>query len=620
MATRVKREALLATWRARLSKAEQYLDYNSRLQQWREIREYYLNKRPLDGVNVNMIFAIGRSMIPQLYFKSPSISARIAPGRPSNASSRIKARTVAAIDSMIIRQNYLKGQYKLGILDCYRFNLFILKHGYHSIGTEFPDKPKGDEPLDDTVDAQAEKLLADAGVNLDSDTSVLKIDDELKKYSYHELIQKDTPWALRCAPEDFLVPWGTKNIYEAPWCAFRVRRPLDEVKADPIYTKSVVKKLNSNWRPGPGSLVGPKSDGATAGDSGGGAVTSPKERGNDESLTDEYLMFYEVWDARNGVVMAFTDAGGEDFMRYDTHNMPFRLPVSIMQFNDDGEDFWGVSDAQVLLPLAKEYNETRSIELDHKKIMLVKILVDKNVVGADQAKLIAEGKIGPVILVDGPPSQATQVLNPTMSRELFDISDTLRNDIREIIGYSRNSMGEFETSRRTATEAKIVQQNLMLRGDERRDLMADLISESFRTKINPMIFEFWDQERYVEVTGMGNIPFVGTSLKEDYEIEIATDSTIPATQQQEREEAVEIFKTFRGDPSINQQVLYQHYLDCMRTVPSDELLLPPQSAMPGQLAALLSMGSQGGNGGGVGAGAMGPMTQLLQQGPNNAKV
>jgi len=620
MATRVRRTALLATWRDRLKKAEQYLDYNSRLQQWREIREYYLNRRPLDGVNVNMIFAIGRSMIPQLYFKSPSISARVAPGRASSPSSRIKARTVAAIDSMIIRQNYLKGQYKLGILDAYRFNLFILKHGYHSIGTEFPDKPKNDEPLDDQVDAQAEKLLAESGVNLDSDTSLLKIDEDLKKYSYHELIQPDTPWALRCAPEDFLVPWGTKNIHEAPWCAFRVRRPLDDVKADPIYSKKVTKELSSNWRPGPGALAGPKSDGATAGDSGGGAVVSPNERKEEGSQTDEYLMYYEVWDARNGVVMAFTDAGGEDFMRYDQHNMPFRLPVSIMQFNDDGEDFWGVSDAQVLLPLAKEYNETRSIELDHKKIMLIKILLDKNVVSPDQAKQIAEGKVGPVILVDGPPNQAAHVLNPTMSRELFNISDVLRDDIREIIGYSRNSMGEFEASRRTATEAKIVQQNLMLRGDERRDLMADLISESFRTKINPMIFAFWDNERFVEVTGIGNVPFVGTALKDDYEIEIATDSTIPATQQQEREEAIEIFKVFRSDPAINQQVLYRTFLDSMRTVPTEELLLPPQSAMPGQLAALLAMGGQGGNGGGDGASAMGPMTQLLQQGPNNAQV
>jgi len=583
-----KIEKDLGMWRQRIVNAESYLNAGNRLSVWREVREYYLNRRPTAGIGINLLFAIGRAMIPQLYFKSPTISARPSPGRMSDPAARLKAKIVEAVDTQLIEQNSLKSQYKLGILDCYRFNISVLKHGYATIGTELPETAKKDQPLNGDVHPAVEELLGELGFPQATETDAL-IDEKLRKYSYHGLIHPDSPWSLRTPPEDFLVPWGTRNSHEAPWCAFVCRRPLEDVKADPVYKKSVTADFKANWGVGLDSgtsqLYLPFRDKAAY----------PTQYRQREFFDEGWLIFYEIWDKREGRVMALTLDQGEDFMRHEEHNLPIGLPVSIMQFNEDGEDFWGLSDAAAILPLVKELNETRTIEMGHKKITLLKLLIDKNVIDAADRTKLASDQIAPIILTDGPPQQAAMILNPSMSRDLFNISEVTRDDIREVIGFSRNSLAEFEVSRRTATEANIVQQNLMLRGDERRDLMADHITDSFRTKTNPMIFKFWKTPRYIEVTGIPfPVTFIGSGLKDDYALKIAADSTIPVSKAVAKQEADIVFKTMKGDPNVAQAELYRFYLEQFDSVPVEQLLIPPEQAAALQMQMMLLMGSIGG--------------------------
>lgn len=601
----------LTKWRTRIRNAEAYLRQDSRLQRWQEIREYYLNKRPRVGIRLNYLLGIGRAMIPQLYFKSPSISARPSPGRLSDPSALLKAKVIEAVDSEIIECNKLKGQYKLGILDAYRFNIAIFKHGYSSVSTELPETARRDQPEDASIHPAVQEVLAEAGISM-GDESEVELDPALKKYSYHSLIRPNFPWALRVPPEDFLVPWGSRNEHEIPWCAFRVRRALDDVKEDRNYKSSVTEKFKANWNFG-----GP--DAQLSLPMGPGSSSYPTQYKQEFAFADEgWIYFYEVWDKREGQLLTFALDQGEDFMRREKHNMPFGLPVTIMRFNDDGEDFWGPSDAETVLPLIKEQNETRTIELDHKKIALLKLFVDKNAISDSERKKIESGEIGPIILVDGNPQQSVFAFTPQLSRDLFAMSDVTRDDIRELIGYSRAALAgeEGKSTRRTATEANIIQQNLMLRGDERRDIMGDFIKDSFGDNINPMLFKFWKAPRFTSVTGYQEpVQYIGSELEDKYTLKIAADSTIPVSRTVSKQEAQILFPLFRGDPKINQEELYRVFLDQMESVSTDRLFLPPEQAQMTQLAMMLAMGGGGGGGGGRNGGQQpSPVTAALQQG------
>lgn len=612
----------LGKWRQRISNAEAYLRADGRLAAWREIRDYYAGRLPTAGIKVNLLFAIGRAMVPQIYYKNPSIAVKPSPGTGNLEVARQKAKIVSAIDSQLIVQNRLKSQYKLGILDCFRFNIFVLKHGYSTIAGELPETAKNENVEDSGSHPLVDQLLGELGLSV-AQPEEMEIDPELRKYSYHDLVVPDSPWSLRCPPEDFLVPWGARNIEEAPWCAFRIRRPLEDVQADPAYEKSITKDMKPNW--GQGLQSGDQLS-LPLGDK----PAYPTQYRQYEYKDDGWLVFYEVWDKRSGEVLCFTLDEGQGFMRKEKHNLPMGLPVSIMQFNDEGEDFWGPSDADQILPLVKERNETRTIELEHKKIMLAKILVNKDAMDKEQKARFATGKIGPLIEVEGNPQQVAMQITPTISREIFQIDETTRDDIREIIGFSRNSMAEFEASRKTATEVQVVQQNLMLRGDERRDLMGDFIANSFQFCVNPMVFAFWNKLRYVEIAGVRQaIPYYGTQISGDYTLTIAADSTLPISKQVAKQEAMEIYKIAMGNPNFNQAEVHKYLLEQFETAPVDRLLIPPEVAAQQQLQMLLATGALSGNMGGAASNAGKPNTgsqtlsalaAALQQGGNGASV
>jgi len=568
-----KRDNSYTSWQAELDLAKTYQGQFGRLDRWTKIREYYLNRYPAEVVSVNLLFAIGRAMVPQLYFKAPTLLVK---PRPTRNVARIQdrrrqARTLQSVDEWLIPHIGFKGQLKLMILDSYRINIGVGKIGYHSIGSEVPAKGEAQ-------DAQTTEQEIAAIKDLFGQQEATSAEEELNElnktmqHNYHDLIRPDTPWFLRVPPEDLLVPWGARDIYSAPWCAFRVIRPFEDVKADDLYT--VGDDITANSAGGRSEIVGVSR---------AGVVRPLRKRDFLASGASkiEFLEFYEVWDKRSGRVFALCDDQGSSFLRNEKHNLGTRgLPVSILQFNPDGDDFWGASDAEQILTQVVEYNEARTQESIHRRLSNVKMVVDKNKIDEGQRRRMAGPMPGPVVESDGDPNTAVAFVTPPTNRELYNVSETIRDDIREVIGFSRNQVGEFEVSRRTATEANIVQQNLMLRSDERRDQVADCIAEVFQDKIHPIVFVQWTQPRVVEVTGEEDWrEYTGPELQGDYDVSVVPDSTLPLNKQAMKQDAQLIFSAMRNDPRVKQDVLYNWFLDQFDGVPIEELLRTEEEMM-----------------------------------------
>ncbi|HKZ39551.1 MAG TPA: hypothetical protein VJ044_01235, partial [Candidatus Hodarchaeales archaeon] len=458
-----KTEEELKDWEGEIDRAEKYLEGSKRLAHWRQHRDWYSGHYGDDVVSVNLLFAIGRALVPQLYFKVPTILVET-----KKRGSENNAKILEATNSWLIDHIGMKEQIKLGITDAFLTNIAVFKYGYHSVGSEFPTSAQ--EKLPEQMQLALTDFLGEGPAQ-----DLIDDDEERMKYSYHDWVKPDSPWMLRVQPEDFLVPFGIKDLASTPWCAFRVCRPLDDVKADPVYENTKDLKPNVSYNK--------KKE------------NSPNQFKQYDGDT-EYLEYFEIWDKRDGRIRVYAP-NNKKFMRHEEHGLPIDgLPAEILRFNPVGWDFWGESDAYQIHKQILELNETRTLEMRHRRALILKLLVDKNAITDAQLKQITDGDVS-AVKVDGPLTLSVQVLAPSMSRDIFNIDEVIRNDIREVMSFSRNQAGDFSTSRTTAHEVETVRQAIELRSDERRDMVADLISASFQRKINPMIFEFWTEQRTI---------------------------------------------------------------------------------------------------------------------------
>src|SRR5262249_262291 len=323
-------------------RARQYLEHKGRLGRWTRARAWYRNEYAAGVVSVNRIFGYGRALVPQPYFKAPDIIVK--PRKPLYVQT---AKILEASDKWLVKQMGLKHQIKAMILDAYITNIGVAKVGYHSLGTELPT------PSDETTQAIAETM----GVPPEEFAEEI----DRRKWSYHDYIKPDTPWLLRVRPQDLLVPWGFVDEHEAPWHAFRVVRPLDDVKEDPVYGNT--RSLQANVKP----------------DYGQPAVMSPNLFGHSPPKGD-FVEMFEIWDKRTGKIMVLSQEH-DKWVRNEEDNLEITgMAGGVMRFNPDGEDFWGVSDVEQIRKQQDELNENRTHEIESKRISNVKVIVDTNVI------------------------------------------------------------------------------------------------------------------------------------------------------------------------------------------------------------------------------------------------
>jgi hypothetical protein len=529
-----------------------------REKRWERNYKWFKGEYDKGLIPVNIVFGICRSLIPQVYFKAPKVMVRPRPGIPQEYQRRMAAaKILESADTYLITQMGLKKTLKLATLDSLLYNVGILKVGYHSVFSEFSVGPSAE--TQEVLQAVSE-MTGEPATLPERDEEEM---DKYYKYSYHELVKPDQPWVLRVSPKDFVVPVGTKTIGEAPWCAFKFVKRLDEVKLSPVY------KNKKDLRPN-----------ATLKIDGEGMEIPSEYRQTGGQPDDDYVECWEIWDKRDGTIRVVAD-GHDSFLRDEEHELEMTgLPVEILQFNPDGDDFWGISHVDAIAPQVAEYCETRTQEMWHRKINNLKIILDKSMLPPEEVAKIENGTIGGIVLANGDPAKAAHSFTSSISRDFFKNAEDIFADLKVIIGFNRNQGGEFEQSRRTAEEIKTVRSNNQLRDDELRDIIADLLADLFQNKIHPLLFQNWTDQRFVEVTSLQSqvpwIPFDAAKIRGQYDVTIVPDSTLPLNKEQEKQQAVAIFQMFKGDPLIRQDALRRTTIEKFEGMDPEQLMKTPQ--------------------------------------------
>ena len=496
-----KRSQEIEKWQENLKLAKEFRKKVADYDKWKDWKAYYRNDYAPGIIPVNLIFSIGRSIIPRVYFRNPQVS--VIPLKPG---MEMQARIVEALDNWMVRRIGFKQTMKKVIQDAYLTGTGIIKLGYDS---EFGYDPSVYDQ------GYEEPVFWDVG------------DYEEPYPEYNSKVFRGLPWALRIPGRDFLVPWGCESLDTAEWVAHRYLRRLDDIKADPKFE-------NTKGLKGTHTHLEVDED------------KIRRELYKRDSQA-EYVELWEIYDKRERRIKVIATGYDKYLRNVEDDLYGGQVPYESLIFNDDGDYFWGISDCKIIEPQQLELNEIRTQYQEHRKLSLIKMLVDKGAISPEDFHKLESGEIGRIIPVNGDPRTVAHILSPHIPPDLIMASREVRQDIRETVGFSRNQMGEFDDStRRTATEASIVQQAASIRVDERRDVTANLFAQCV-ARMNKFIFQNWTDRHVLQVVGPEGgrhwVSFTGPQIAGDYELRVDPESSLPVTKESRKADALQLLGT-----------------------------------------------------------------------------
>ena len=499
-------------------------------QRWETYKSFYRNDFASQTLPINITHSHARTIIPTVYFRNPNIIIT------SHKGNFMHARLIESTDNWLLQEMDVKPTIKTMLLDAFLCGKGIGKIGYDS-QYGYDPKLQVTFPLDSTLSSFGKKG---------------------ERLEYNINIKPGMPWFERCSPNTIIVPFGSRTLTELPWIDHVSLRPLRDVLADPKY-----KNLKD--------LQGSHME----------LLFKGREKENfytELRRSDEWVEIHEIRDARRGEIMTFVPNYDKWLREPQPDHLQIEgLPFEAIGFDEDPDYFWEIPEAGLIYPQQLEMNETRRQAQLHRRIALLKFLVDKDKINdIEIEKMLKEGGI-PVCKVEGDPRTAVQAVQPHVPPDLATWVELIRKDVRELLGYSRNEMGEFEGgSRRTATEAGIVHTGAQIRISEKQDALADMLVRMIR-KVNQVIFSLWSTPHVVQLVGMDGAVHWVQYQKEDivgeYSLKVDVESMSPVTTALQRKEIIEVLTAIGKHPNVNVdyflRLLLRQYpwLDVMQALP-----------------------------------------------------
>jgi len=553
------KEEQLVDWKQKIKLGILYQSHYGHTSKWPLFERYFEGDWGEGILPVNLIFAFGKSLLPNVYNRNPhAILSPMGPGK------MLQTKATERVLNYLIYETNVKKQIKRMCQDGYIYGTAIGKCGYDSEYGYASDKSVSMIPGEGTL----------TGFGTDEENIEYRID-----------VKPGMPWFLRDKPANFILPYGYLDIEASPWCATRVMRPLEDVLADTKYSNK-------------GSLKGgrtftDRNIKATMQTDTEGAV---KDR-MFETLCEkeDWVEVWEIRDFRTRKVYAVS-MDHDKFLREDVDDLQIEgLPFLPLIFNDSGFGFWGISDCQIIEPQQLELNEIRTQAQAHRRVALLKAMVARNAMTPAEKEKFLSGEVFPYIEVDIPPgSSITDVvtlMQPHVPPDFVSLTAQIMEDVMQMLGSSRNQRGDYNTGRRTATEANIVQMAAQIRLNERRDSTADLFTNICR-KYLQYIFTFWrDKSQVIDIIGQDGarywIEYTGAAIKGEYNIKVNPDDSLPVTFETRRQEARELYTLTAQDPTVNRVEMARQLLDQYDWIETDLLLAPrpgwgnnPEQAVP----------------------------------------
>lgn len=527
-------------WLVEIDNGLEYRRKFAREDKWDDLERSYLNDASSDtAIGPNLVFSMGDSLMSSLNVPDPEYL--VSAEHPAGVD---RAPVVESIDNWLVGKLKIKRAVDLATLHCYLNSKGILKMGYDS---EFGWAP-----------------YYDIGRNLSAGLTMTQFDKKGRRIEPMNTTP-GMPWVSVVQPHDFVVPWGTIFLDDAPWCAHRIIRKNAYFKSDPKYknTSRLEPELSMADYMESYSKVGDKD-----------RMKYHTEKMLFANKQPEYNVAWEIHDRMSGRIFVVANDYNK-FLRNDVDALLVAgLPFVDVGFVQHPRSFWATPQAYYLGQIQHIQFDIALQAEKQRRINNFKLVAKKGTMTREELTKLLSGDCGAIAFADTQESLKEcfmQVPQGNMMDFIIQANNN-RQDAREAIGFGRNQLGEeMQSSRRTAREATFVQQGSERRASRRfggvSTLYLDLI-----TKINKICFSFWKLPRFAMV-GNEWVKFTGQELRGDYLYDVSLSTKRSLSKAQRKVEALMLMGQFTQMGLASPELL--KYVTDATADPAFEKILAP---------------------------------------------
>ena len=356
------------------------------------------------------------------------------------------------------------------------------------------------------------------------------------------------PWIMPVLPHDIVLPWGTTYSGWCPWIAHRVIRHVDLLKADPKYENTRDLQPDISMQDVMDSYTKVMSLKAKTG-------RTQWNAHKDRTKNQEFVVLWEIHNWMTGKVLAITE---KKIHRNDNDDLQLDgLPFKFFTLMKHPRSFWGTPQGDYLRFHQAEQYDIALQAAKQRRVNVLKYLIKRNAMNDEELTKALSPEVGIAAFMEQSADMDRDIkLMPQGNNFLlWQEAEASRRNSREAIGFSRNQLGEFDTSsRRTAHEASFVNQGSERRMDRRQAAFARLYTEVFRF-LNQTVFKFWKTPRHVQIEGGEWPSFTGEQIKAEYSYNIDFGVEQPRDLQTRRQAALQTYMMLREDPLVDPQGL-----------------------------------------------------------------
>ena len=507
-------------WMTEIDNGLEYRRVYGQEEAWPDLERMYLNDpTSVTAIGPNLIFSMGDALLSALIVPDPEIL--ITPTSPQSVD---QAPIVESLSNSFIKTLDLKEQAETACLHAYLYGVGILKIGYDSefgwdsrLDVGGPERPLG---------KSITQFNAQKGNRIEDGTA-----------------KPGQPWVKAVAPQDIVVPWGTKNLETAPWIAHRVIRRTVDIKADPKYhnTSRLEPQISMEQ-------FLEKYE-----------KTSQKRHINwnlsqyTSNSKEQYNELWEIHDQTTGR-MYVIESNYDKFLRDEVDAIQaIGSPFIGGGFIRHPRTFWTTPQAYYLGQIQATESDIALQAEKQRRISQVKFITDDETIPETELNKLLSSDVGAVAKArrSGRPLQESIITMPTgSSLDLMMHAQANRQYAKDAVGLSNNQLGEFDaSSRRTATEAGIVQTGSMNRHAHRIDILNHFYLKTMR-KVIGLVSQFWFLPQATKVQDTC-VFFTGKMLKGQFEYDLHLSNKRHVSSYDRSFEALQLLANMAAYPGAN---------------------------------------------------------------------
>ena len=390
----------------------------------------------------------------------------------------------------------------------------------------------------------------------------------------------------RVSPKRLLIPsdFRSGDFDSAPWLGVRGRMPLSQARTQP------------------GWSIPEGFEGSTTKDH-----TTFDHGTTDQGDTDPMVEYTEIWyraslfdrtivhpDLFRCLILAegvddpvkHVDSPYQslDEMGRLTDDSMLGSPIHVGTLRDLSDSAYVPSDLAVGEQLVNELNKFRTQQVRGRSRRQPIVVFDTN--NLDQATIQKiENNQGPVGLPAGSLAAGVDKLMAVIStgsepRDNYTAQDYIERDWERALGVSANQQGSFTKSKRTATEARIVQGNADARVEAERDRVREWYISAVR-KFDTVIQRVMTPYELTKILGQQ-----GAALWDQWRVmpgryvyRIQPDSGVHVDAMQHRQQVLDEYNLLRRDERVNADELLKKVALALHHDPA-QFIAPPQERPP----------------------------------------